>query len=67
MSEPLSNREILFEFQRVGAYVKVTALDTATSVEVSIVGAAGSADAVLKRTAVNKLLYVLRKQGRISG
>src|SRR3546814_3554101 len=31
-------REIIFEFHRVGGYVKVSAVDTLTSAEVSIVG-----------------------------
>jgi hypothetical protein len=60
-----SSREILFEFLRVGAYIKVIAVDALTGVEVSTVGAAGSSEQILKRTAANKLLYVLRKQGRI--
>ena len=35
-----SSREILFEFRRVGNSVKVSAIDTATNTEVSIVGSA---------------------------
>ena len=66
MSDPAQNREILFEFQRVGAYVKVMAIDAATGVEISIVGAAGSSELILKRTAASKLLYVLRKQGLLT-
>jgi hypothetical protein len=66
MPADAANREILFEFQRVGAYVKVIAIDAATGVEVTTVGAATASEQILKRTAANKLLYVLRKQGRIS-
>jgi hypothetical protein len=66
MPDEPAHREILFEFQRVGAYVKVVAVDAATGVEVTTVGAAGSSEQILKRTAANKLIYVLRKQGRIS-
>ncbi len=66
MSASSTDRDVIFEFRRIGAYVKVSAVDAATGLEISIVGAAGSSDAILKRTAYNKLLYVLRKQGRIS-
>lgn len=59
-------REVLFEFSRVGNSMKVTALDTETLVEVSVVGPATSAQAQLKATALRKLQYVLakRQQGR---
>jgi len=59
-------REILFEFLRVGAYIKVVAVDAATGIEVTTVGAVGASELILKRTAMNKLLYVLRKQGKLS-
>lgn len=55
------HREIIFEFQRVGNAVKVSAVDTATSVEVSIVGPAESGEETLKRTALRKLEYVLTR------
>src|SRR6185312_42699 len=38
-------REIIFEFVRVGGSVKVTALDVASGVEVSIVGPASAGEA----------------------
>ena len=56
--------EIYFEFFPVGAYVKVVAIDAATGVEVSIVGASAADQATLERTALAKLRYVLEKKKR---
>ncbi|MBM3485492.1 MAG: hypothetical protein FJX67_02495 [Alphaproteobacteria bacterium] len=58
--------EVLLEFHRIGNAVKVTAIDAATLVEVSIVGAARSSEAELTRIAINKLTYVIsrRRDGR---
>ncbi|HYE00036.1 MAG TPA: hypothetical protein VEH84_11685 [Alphaproteobacteria bacterium] len=58
----MGGRDVLFEFQRVGNSVKVTALDSATLVEVSIVGPANVGEFTLKQTALRKLDYVLRKR-----
>ncbi|NIA67034.1 hypothetical protein HBA54_00335 [Pelagibius litoralis] len=55
-------REIIFEFQRVGGYVKVSAVDTLTSAEVSIVGPPSAGQVQLERLAAQKLEYVLRKR-----
>lgn len=60
-------RDVLFEFRRIGAYVKVSALDAETGIEVSIVGDAAAGELRLKQTAQKKLEYVLAKkaaQGR---
>ncbi|MPZ11650.1 MAG: hypothetical protein GEU89_15800 [Kiloniellaceae bacterium] len=56
------SREIIFEFQRVGGYVKVSAIDTQTSAEVSIVGPPSAGQVQLERLAVRKLEYVLAKR-----
>ncbi len=56
--------EIYFEFIPVGAYVKVVAIDAATGVEVSIVGARAAGQATLERAALAKLRYVLEKRKR---
>lgn len=54
---------MLIEFQRVGVYLKATAVDPDTLTEVSVVGPL-HAEAQLKRTVVAKLNYVLtRKEG----
>lgn len=53
--------DVIFEFFRSGNAVKVTALDTETLVEVSIVGPAGASEASLKAVALSKLKYVIAK------
>ena len=53
--------DVLIEMIQVGNAVKVSAVDTVTGTEVSIVGAPSVGEEVLKRNAVNKLNYVLRK------
>lgn len=61
-------REIIFEFHRVGKALKVSAIDTETMVEVSIVGDPGIGEEALKRAALNKLDYVMAKrEGRETG
>ena len=55
-------REVIIEFQRIGASLKVTAVDPETLTEVSIVGDPGAGEELLKRTAVRKLDYVLAKR-----
>lgn len=58
----LEDNRIIIEFIRVGAYVKVSAVDPVTGIEASIVGDPASGEAILKRTAIRKLRYVLEKQ-----
>lgn len=53
--------EVLFEFKRLGAYVKVTALHPATLTEVSITGDAKATQQYLQQLALNKLKLVLEK------
>lgn len=53
--------EVLFEFQRVGSYLKVMAIDPETATEVSVVGPASGSLELLKRTAVNKLQFVMKR------
>jgi hypothetical protein len=57
-----AGREVILEFQRLGNAVKVTATDSETLVEVSIQGPAHASDAELRRAAIDKLNYVLRKR-----
>ena len=47
---------------RVGAYMKVVAIDAQTGVEVSIVGPATAPPEVLKRQALNRLIFVLKRK-----
>lgn len=57
-----SGGEVIIEIYQVGNAVKVTAVDTETLVEVSIVGSPSQGEEMLKRSAINKLNYVLRKR-----
>jgi hypothetical protein len=52
---------VILEFVRIGRYVKVSAIDTKTGTEVSIVGDPMRGEAMLKRTAIQKLKYVMNK------
>jgi hypothetical protein len=56
-------REVIFEFLRVGTAVKVTAVDVATGIEASIVGDPAAGETALKRLARQKLEYVRAKRG----
>lgn len=55
-------RQVIFEFFPVGAYVRVTAMDTQTLTEVSIQGPANAPEAMLKQNALKRLEYVMRKK-----
>lgn len=57
-----SSREVLIEMQPMGGYVKVSAIDAATGIEVSIVGDPRYGKAMLERSALRKLEYVLKKK-----
>ena len=58
--------DVIIEFHQVGAYVKVSAVDTATYTEVSIVGDPTRSEEALKRAAIRKLEYILERD-RIAG
>ena len=58
MKEP---QEVIFEFYRAGSYVKVSAIDTDTMIEVAIVGDPVAGEETLKRVALNKLRYRLSR------
>ena len=62
----LNNREVIIEFHPVGQVVKVSAMDIKTLTEVSIQGPATSPKELLKRNALKRLEYVMRKKGYIS-
>lgn len=55
-------QEIIIELQQFGTYVKASAIDAASGVEVSVVGAASSPESVLRNAAVRKLRYVLENR-----
>ena len=53
MSE--AERDVYFEFTAIGASVKVVAIDSATGIEVTVVGPSSAAQADLERLALQKL------------
>jgi hypothetical protein len=62
MADPATGREVLVEFQQIGNAVTVTAMDTKSMVEVSIMGPATAGEDISKRNVINKLNYVLSKK-----
>lgn len=64
--ERLQGREIILELHPVGSVVKVSAMDVQTLTEISIQGPANAGEEILKRNAIKRLEYVLRKKGLIS-
>ncbi len=59
--------DVIIEFHQVGAFVKVSAVDTVTYTEVSIVGDPTRSEDALKRAAIRKLEYVLERDRRAGG
>ena len=53
---------VIIEFYSVGRYVKVSAVDTRTGLEVSIVGDPRRGEDALRAAAIRKLEYVMRKR-----
>jgi hypothetical protein len=58
----MSGREVLFEMSRIGAQIKVVAIDATTGTEVAVVGPASLPLQALKQQAVNRLTYVLKRK-----
>jgi hypothetical protein len=56
------DREVIFELRRIGAAVKVVAVDVATGIEASILGPASSGEAALCRVARQKLDWLLARR-----
>jgi hypothetical protein len=54
--------EVLFEFQRVGNAVKVSAIHVDTNTEISLIGPPAAGEYGLKMSALRKLMYVLNKR-----
>lgn len=61
----MRGREILYEFQRVGNFVKVSAIDAETGTEASISGPANAGEALLRANAMRRLEFVMRRKGLI--
>ncbi|MFT6580304.1 MAG: DUF6898 family protein [Alphaproteobacteria bacterium] len=52
---------VILELVHIGRYVKVSAIDTKSGTEVSIVGDPAQGEAALQRVAIRKLQYVMNK------
>jgi len=55
-------REVLFEYHRVGAFLKVTAIDAETGREICVSGPATGSRELLTRTAAAKLRWVMERE-----
>lgn len=64
MAPRLDEQRVIIEFLPSGSYVKVSAFDPVSMVEVSIVGNPASGEAGLKNAVLRKLNYVLEKNAR---
>lgn len=62
----MKNREVIIEYAKIGQIVKVSAMDSATLTEISIQGPASAGEETLKRNAIKRLEYVLKKKGLIA-
>lgn len=58
----MAEREVIFEFRRVGSVTKASAIDVETGIEVSIMGPASAPELALREAARRKLMYVLRRR-----
>lgn len=63
MSNVMQGREVIIEFMPVGQVVRVSAMDVKTLTEAVISGPANTPESILKRNAMKRLEYVLRKKG----
>ena len=59
---PVPLREVLFEFHFLGRCARVVAIDPVSNTEVTMVGAPGYSEHMLKRLAARKLAYVIAKK-----
>ncbi len=59
----LAGREVIIEFAPVGNIVRVSAMDTKTLTEVVTQGPASAGEETLKRNAMKRLEYVMKKKG----
>lgn len=62
----LHGREVIIEFYQLGNVVKVSAMDTASLIEVSTQGPVNTSEQTLKNNALLRLEYVLKKKGVIA-
>ena len=56
--------EVIIEFHRIGASVKVSAMDAATLTGVSMASPASASEVQLKQAVIKKLEYVMAKKNK---
>ena len=61
---PSDGHGVIYEMIAIGRYVKVTAVDTRTGTEVSIVGDPRRGERGLREAAKRKLRYIMEKKDR---
>jgi hypothetical protein len=57
-----AEREVIFEFLRIGAALKVTAVDVVSGIEAAMVGDPNAGQEILRRLAKQKLDYVMSRK-----
>lgn len=62
ITDILPGREVIFEFYQLGAITKVNAMDTRTLTEITIQCPASTSEDIMKRNALKRLNYVLKKK-----
>ena len=67
MSRHRSSHGIIFEFINLGGYVKVSAVDTRSGTEVSIIGDPRRGEQALRRIALRKLERAMEKAAKPPG
>jgi hypothetical protein len=66
MSDALADREVIIELHPYGNLVKISAFDVVSLTEISIQAPKGTSQDIMKRNALKRLEYVMRKKGLIS-
>jgi hypothetical protein len=66
VDDALKGREILLEMTRIGAYMKVTALDAKSLTEIHLQMPASAGEAACRQAAMQRLVYVMRKKGIVT-
>ncbi len=63
--DKIEGREIIIELHPIGNLVKVSAIDVMSLTEIVVQGPANASEALLKRNAIKRLEYVMKKKGLI--
>lgn len=67
MRREINQSGVILEFVRIGPLIRVSAMDPASLTEVVLQGPAAAGEATLRRAALRKLAYVLKRQAGGSG